>query len=130
MKTDGAIRTDIYKHLRDKSLCTAVTGVLSKTGRPAKSEKEDVVISIVSNEGIQEQIAIVNVNVYVKDYDVDGHFEENTIRVEELCELAWNDMESFRTDDYCVHAVSQRVYATDAGEHVINNRLEYKLIND
>ena len=127
MKSDGAIRTDIYKHLRGKSLCKAVTGILSKTGRPPKSDKEDVVISILSNEGTQEQTAHVNVNVYVRDNEVN---EEDTPRTEELCELAWNDLESFHTDEYHAHAISQRTYPTATGEHVINNLVEYKLIND
>lgn len=130
MKSDGAIKTDIYKYLRGKSLCNAVTGVLSKTGRPAKSQNEDVVISIVSNEGTQEQTAVLNVNIYVRDNEVEGHYEEDTLRLEELCKLAWNDLESFRTDEYNVHATSQRIYATAVGEHMINNTIEYKLIND
>lgn len=129
MKSDGAIKTDIYKYLRGKSLCNAVTGVLSKKGRPANPQNEDVVISIVSNEGTQTQTAVVNVNIYVRDDDVDGHYEE-TPRIEELCKLAWDDLKSFHTDEYSAHATSQRVYPTEVGEHMINNTIEYKLIND
>ena len=107
-----------------------VNGKLSKTMRPHNSHKEDVVISILANEGIQLQTAIINVNIYIQDQDVEGLLEENTIRVDEICKLSWNLLKTFRTSEYAAHAVEQRVYATSTGEHVINNQVEYKLIND
>lgn len=130
MKSDGAIRTDIYHYMKDSELVNKVSGVLSKKGRPAKSHSEDIVISILSNEGVQTQVAIINVNIYVQDEDVEGQFEEKTLRVEELCKESWSLLESFRTDQYVARAISQRVYPTNSGEHVINNQVEYKTIND
>lgn len=130
MKSDGAIRTDIYHYMKDSELVNNVSGVLSKKGRPAKSHSEDIVISILSNEGVQTQVAIINVNIYVQDEDVEGQFEEKTLRVEELCKESWSLLESFCTDQYVARAISQRVYSTNSGEHVINNQVEYKTIND
>lgn len=130
MKSDGAIKTDVYRYINASGFMNNVNGRLSKTMRPHNSRKEDVVISILANEGTQLQTAIVNVNIYIQDQDVDGQFEENTVRLEEICKKAWNLLEMFRTDDYVVHAIEQRVYATESGEHVINNQVEYKLIND
>lgn len=131
MRSDGAIKTDIYRHIKGSALVKSVNGKLSKTIRPkSKPLQEDIVISILSNQGVQLQTAVVNVNIYTQDNDVDGQFEENTLRVEELCNLSWTLLESFRTDEYVAHAVGQRVYQTDSGEHVINNQIEYKLINE
>lgn len=130
MRSDGAIKTDIYQYLKNSVLTNEVTGTLRKTKRPHKSYKEDVIISILANVGVQSQTATVNVNIYVQDYDVDGQFEENTARVEELCSIAWQTLESFHTDEYHAEAISQRVYETNTGEHVINTQIEYKLIND
>lgn len=130
MKSDGAIKTDVYRHIKGGELYGSVTGVLSKKGRPAKSLHEDIVISILSNEGISEQKAIVNVNIYVQDDSIDGQFEEKTLRVEELCKIAWNDLKNFRSDDFVARAIGQRVYPIDSGEHIINTQIEYKTIND
>ena len=130
MKSDGAIKTDVYRYIKASGFMNNVNGKLSKTLRPHNSREEDVVISILANEGTQLQTAIVNVNIYIQDNDVDGQFEENCIRVEEICKLSWNLLETFRTSEYAAHAIEQRGYATSSGEHVINNQIEYKLIND
>lgn len=130
MRSDGAIKTDIYKYLKGSALMDEVTGTLRKTKRPHNSTKEDVIISILANVGVQSQTATVNVNIYVQDYDVDGQYEENTSRIEELSTMAWLTLESFHTDEYKANAVNQRVYETESGEHVINTQIEYKLIND
>lgn len=130
MKSDGAIKTDVYRYINESGFMNNVNGKLSKTKRPHNSHKEDVVISILANEGTQLQTAIINVNIYIQDQDVDGQFEENTIRVDEICKLAWNLLKTFRTSEYAAHAIEQRVYAASTGEHVINNQVEYKLIND
>lgn len=130
MKSDGAIKTDVYRYINKSGFMSNVNGKLSKTKRPHNSHAEDVVISILANEGTQLQKAIVNVNIYIQDLDVEGQFEENTIRQDEICEKSWKLLEKFRTDEYVAHAIEQRVYTTESGEHVINNQVEYKLINE
>lgn len=130
MKSDGAIKTDVYRYIKQSGFMGNLSGKLSKTKRPHNSHAEDVVISILANEGTQLQTAILNVNIYTQDLNVEGQFEENTIRNDEICEKSWKLLEKFRTNEYSAHAIGQRVYATDSGEHVINNQVEYKLIND
>ena len=130
MKSDGAIKTDVYRYINQSGFMSNVNGKLSKTKRPHNSHAEDVVISILANEGTQLQTAVVNVNIYTQDLDVDGQFEENTIRLDEICEKSWKLLEMFNSDEYNAHAIEQRVYATESGEHVINNQVEYKLLND
>lgn len=130
MKSDGSIKTDIYKHIHQSGFMSNVNGRLSKTKRPHNSHQEDVVISILANEGTQTQTAIINVNIYIQDLHRDGQFEENTIRIDDLCVKSWKVLESFRTNEYVAHAIGQRVFATESGEHIINNQVEYKIIND
>lgn len=130
MKSDGAIKTDVYRYISKSGFMKDVNGKLSKTKRPHNSHAEDVVISILANEGTQLQTAVLNVNIYIQDFDVDGQFEENTTRIDEVCEKAWKLLETFHSDGYSAHAIEQRVYSTDSGEHVINNQVEYKLLND
>ena len=133
MKSDILIKDDIYQFLKASSLASAVTGKICKTGvRPKGSDKEDVVISVIANLNGQIQEAIVNVNIYVKD-DIksDGQNQEATIRLRELCSLAANLLEVGSGEDFRFTLESQRVIAVeDAKVHVINNRLNYKQLNE
>lgn len=90
MKSDIDIAKFVYHKIKGTDLERNVTGKLSDRGRPNKSDKEDIVISILANEGCgQIQRAYVNVNVYVRDQwnARTKAWEKNTQRVGELCEL-------------------------------------------
>lgn len=64
MKSDIEIQKFVYHKIKGTDLERNVTGKLSDRGRPNKSDKEDIVISILANEGCgQIQRAYVNVNV-------------------------------------------------------------------
>lgn len=133
MKSDILIKDDIYLYLSSSSLATAVNGKICKTGvRPKDSEKEDVVISVVANENGQIQEAVVNVNIYVKDcIKSDGQNIEATIRLRELCNICSQILESGSGEDFRFTLESQRVIAVDDAKlHVINNRLNYKQVNE
>lgn len=81
MKSDIEIKDDIYQIIKGSTLEKAVTGKLKKTRRPANSNKEDIVISILENGSGQVQEAFVNVNIYVSDDVRDGQAEENSSRL-------------------------------------------------
>ena len=85
MKSDIEIKDDIYQIIKGSALEKAVTGKLKKTRRPANSNKEDIVISILENGSGQVQEAFVNVNIYVSDDVRDGQAEENSSRLRQLC---------------------------------------------
>lgn len=131
MKTDIDIKDDIYMYLRDTMLTEVVTGKLSKTLRPAGSRKEDIVISVLANNNAQIQEAYVNVNIYVPDVDRKGQAEEDTIRIRELSEIASEILLVGYKDDFRFVLESQRVYEVDGrNEHMINNKLLYKQVNE
>ena len=133
MKSDIQIKDDIYNLLKSSSLASAVTGKICKRSkRPKGSEKEDVVISVIANMGGQMQEATVNVNVYVNDdFSADGQNEEPTIRLRTLCEKAYETLEVGRGDGFRFTLESQHVLAVDdEAVHVINNRLNYKQVNE
>lgn len=68
MKSDIEIQKFVYHKIKGTSLEQNVSGKLSDRGRPNKSDKEDIVISVLANEGCgQIQRAYVNVNIYVSD---------------------------------------------------------------
>lgn len=131
MKTDEAIKTDIFKFIKGSDLQKAVTGKVSKRKRPHNSDKEDIVISVLANVNGQIQVATVNVNIYVADITVDNQPEENTVRIEELSEMAVTLFDEFYGEEYTLRLLSQRVFeAEGTREHIINNKLEYKLTNE
>lgn len=131
MKTEYAIKTDIYNYLKKSELVVEVTGVLKKTSRPKNSNKEDIIISVLSNVNGQNQEAVVNVNIYVEDNIIDGQAEEDSARIGELSELASSILESFTVGGAVVYLEQQKVYEAEGIDwHVINNRLNYKINNE
>lgn len=131
MKTDEAIKTDIFKHIKGSELAQAITGKVSKRKRPHNSTKEDILISILANVNSQIQTATANVNIYVADITVDNQSEEDTVRLEELGNLAASLFDGFYCEDYSLNLLSQRIFEVEGtNEHVINNKVEYKFNNE
>ena len=131
MRSDEDIKTDIFKFIKGSELHRSVSGKLSKRKRPKGSDKEDILISILANENGQVQTAYVNVNIYVRDVNVDGQDEEDTLRIASLSTLADNLHGEFYGQEYTLKMLSQRVLEVPgAAEHVINNKVEYKTLNE
>lgn len=133
MKTDEEIKTDIFKHIKGSELASTITGKVSKRKRPHNSKKEDIIISVLANENRQVQVATVNVNIYVADITVDNQPEEDAVRIEELCKKAVSLFNVFWGADnsYRASLLRQRVYEVEAtSEHIINNQIEYKSLNE
>ena len=132
MKSDIDIKDDIYIALLNSPLMKEVSGELCKRKRPHNSSAEDVVISVLANNIAQKQMAYVNVNVYVKDDDIDGQNEEQSQRLRLLCQLSMQSVEAIHGNDYKVSfddTDGQRVIESE-GEHIINNKLLYQIINE
>lgn len=131
MKTDIDIKDDIYLFIKGTALEMSVTGKLTKRKRPKGSFLEDIVISVLANQNGQIQDAFVNVNVYVHDVDVDGQFEEDTIRLRELCRICEQTLKLGRGNDFRFVLDTQRVMEVNGkNEHFINNRLRYMQCNE
>ena len=131
MKSDIDIKDEIYNLLKGSELAQAVTGEVYKTRRPKNSTKEDIIIAVVANEGIQKQEAVVNVNVYVEDNVIDGQPEEDTIRCRELADIAKSVLQEVHINGAWVKPSPPRVFeAQDIPWHIINNKLSYKFLNE
>lgn len=132
MKSDIDIKDDIYKHIKGSALERAVTGKLCKSSkRPAGSNKEDIIISILDNGSGQIQEAFVNVNIYVKDNIRNGQAEMDDSRCRELCKVAIKVLEVGRGSDFRFTLDKQRVMPVNGkDEHFINNKLLYKQVNE
>lgn len=140
MKSDIEIAKFVRSKIVGSELEKAVTGKLSDRGRPNGSEKEDIVISVLSNEGAgQVQQSFVNVNIYVKDIynSKTKSWETDTIRIGRLCDLS-KLLFSIHEGDY--HAVpsesSQKVFPLGTSfqdghtEHFINNKIYIEINNE
>ncbi len=132
MRTDTEIKDDIFRYIRGTVLPIAVTGQLLKTRRPKNSDKEDIVISVLANEGNQKQEAVVNVNIYIEDNVVDEQPEEDSIRCREIGNIAKEALEVFSVDGARVTLDRPpRVFEVEEIPwHVVNCRLNYQLINE
>lgn len=131
MKSDIEIKDDVYRAIKGSALEKSITGKLSKTKRPAGSDKEDIVISMLDNGKGQIQKAFVNVNIYVPDNIRNGQSEEDSIRLRQLCRLATELLKVQRGEDYRFTLDKQRVMEVNGkNEHFINNKLLYNQINE
>lgn len=131
MKSDIDIKDDIYSYIEGTALSEIVTGKLSKTLRPSKSDKEDIVISILANVNTDIQQAYVNVNIYVSDLLRGEQYEENTIRLRELCDASKKLLEVGHGEGYRFTLEEQRVMEVQGkNEHFINNKLLYRYCKD
>ena len=141
MKSDIEIQKFVRGKLINMELAKAVTGKVCDRERPANSDKEDIVISILANEGAgQIQTAFVNVNIYVSDiYNTESDdWERDTIRCDELCNLA-KALYSMHGGDFIVMAdrsTPPRVMPTKVEfedghtEHCISCKLFVKVSNE
>lgn len=132
MKNEMEIKDDIYHLLKGSDLVKNVSGKLSKTLRPDKSNKEDVVISVLTpSPDRQIQEVYLNVNVYVADVKRGNQYEENTIRLKELMTLSKNAFDLARGKGYRITLEEQKSYEVPGkNEHFINNRILYHYCNE
>lgn len=131
MKNEMEIKDDIYHLLKDSDLIKNVSGKLSKTLRQDGSDKEDVVISVLSeNPDVQVQELYLNVNVYVADVKRGNQYEENTIRLRELMTLSKNAFDLAKGKGYRLTLEGQKSFEVPGkNEHFINNKVLYHYCN-
>lgn len=131
MKSDIDIKDDVFRIIKGSILEKSVTGKLRKTKRPANSDNEDIVISVLSNVNGQKQRSFVNVNIYVKDNIRDGQPEEKSDRLRELCSISSELFKINHGSSFRLTLDSQRVFEVNGkNEHSINNKLLYEQCNE
>lgn len=131
IKSDIDIKDDVFNFIKGSALVNEVSGKLRKTKRPADSDEEDIVISVLENTSGQMQEAFVNVNIYVPDNIRDNQSEENTIRLRKLCKMSYELLEVGRGKGYRFTLDKQRVLEVNGkNEHLINNKLLYQCNNE
>lgn len=132
MRNEMEIKDDVYHLLKGSDLVKSVSGKLSKTVRPDKSDKEDVVISVLTpNPNRQIQELYLNVNVYVADIKRGCQYEENTIRLKQLMTLSEKALGCAKGKHYRLTLDEQKSYEVPGcNEHMINNKVLYQFCNE
>lgn len=132
MKTVIDIKDDVYNVIKGSALDEEATGMLCKSSkRPANSDKEDIVISVIGNNVSQMQEAFVYVNIYVKDNIRDGEAEINDTRCRELCRLASDLLEVHNGGCFRITLVEQTTPPVNGkDEHFIKNKILYQYCNE
>ena len=132
MRNEMEIKDDLYHLLKGSELMKSVSGKLSKTLRPDWSDKEDVVISLLTpapNRQIEE--VYINVNVYVADVKRGNQYEENTIRLRELMKLSEKALGRVLGNFYRLTLEEQKSFDVPGrNEHLINNKVLYQICNE
>lgn len=131
MKTDAEIIDDIKKYLEGTSLPGEITGVITDLDRPKNSKKEDVCISLLSNEIGQLQMAVVNVNIYVPDILKNNQYVENKPRTRKLQRVCADVLERCHGGFYYFNSDSMSCFKVEGiNEHQIKFKLYYKTVNE
>ena len=132
IRTDIDVKDNLVAWVSGSDLAGAVSGEIFKDRRPLNSDKEDIVISVLSRTAdSQIQAFIVNVNIYVKDLQRGQETIENTTRIRVLSRISADLFEYRNTGDMLIRLSSQEVFkANDIPWHVINNRLDISYNNE
>ncbi len=130
MKNDERIKQDVQDYIFTTSIPDEVTGVVKRDRRPQGSSKEDVIVSVLANENGQNQVATVNVNIYVKDKPAGNQKDPDHERLDVLADMSQKAFDVFRGKDFRARLLSQRITQVGEDEHVITNKIEYKQNNE
>ncbi len=124
------IKDIVYSIVKSSDLANSVSGIVSKTIRPTGSDKEDIIISVLDNEGCQMQQFIVNVNIYVSDLVKDKDHIEDSARIRLLCSKSIQLFESIVKENWRCELQKQVVLKVEGkNEHCINNRILINYLN-
>lgn len=124
----------LWTKLDGSALKSAITGKMYKLLRLANSKKEDVVINClpINNEQLSKTIANINIHVPDLTIEVDGIAQQvpDIVRLKSLAALAISILKDTWTSTLN-YDVQQQVVIQDreAGDHYINIRLEFNIIN-
>lgn len=126
MITEEDIKTILYRLIKASPLNDAINGTVTKRNRHADSKAEDIVISVLTSNCAQNQLFIVNVNIYVP-YNKSNN-EEDSERLAQLSNIAKDVLKVntvFNNTCDCLIVLSeQRCTAlSDIQTSVITNRL-------
>ena len=130
MKNDERIKDDVMEYIFTTGLPDEVSGVIKRDRRPRDSQEEDVIISVLANENGQNQVATVNVNIYVKDKPAGNQKDPDHDRLDILADASQRIFDVFHGNGYRARLLSQRITAVGEDEHVITNKIEYKQNNE
>lgn len=131
MKSDVEVRQDILAIVNASAIKTSIGGSVRIIPRAARSASEDCIISVVASQNGQIQDCTVNVNVYVPNINNGGDSVEDVGRTSQLAKICEGALLSGFGDGFRYWLDSQRILEVSGkDEHVINNVIRYKQLNE
>jgi 3-dehydroquinate dehydratase len=129
-KTAGQIERDIFGLIKTQVLSVISGGVYRKGLRPKGSELEDAVISFMTGDAEQVQTGVLNLNVYVKNINVDGSLVCDIARCTEIEAELMSIIESMVSTEYSISIGSaiQTFEEPKIEQHFVNCKIKYKRI--
>ena len=131
MISDEEIKGQMRKYIVASGILSSVNGAFITATRPENSCKEDVIISVLDNRNDEFQQITINVNVYVRDINPQGYYEEDGLRLKELSLKCKTLFDKKSLDLLLFSEYQQRVFKNEStNEHFINNKIIYKFYNE
>ena len=134
MTTTLDIVDTLFARLDASALKTAINGNICKHRRDPNSTSEDVVINSLPVNNEQLSRAVANVNVHVPDIEVTVNGQQdkqpNHPRLKQLAGIAvtaLNDV--WETNKNYTVQQQTLIRDADAGDHYINIRIEFNIVN-
>ncbi len=128
-KTESQILTDMYQFVKSSVLATVVNGKVYKSKqRPCNSEKEDIVINLVSGTPAQIQTGVININIFIPDKHNGGAMvcDERRCREIEAVAEEWvegiEDFDGYRLE---LDKMIGKMQYEDKRQHFVNIRLKF-----
>lgn len=134
MTTTEDIIDILYARADGSALKTAISGSICKRKRDGNSSLEDVVINCLPALGNQLQNVIANINIHVPNITVNVNgFEDSqpdNVRLKALAALAVPIFTDVWSAEYNYTVQQQMVFEDrEAGDHYINLRIEFFIVN-
>lgn len=131
MKNDIEIMEDFFAIVNNSPIKDLISGSVKMTPRATKSKVEDCIISVLDSDNAQIQKSIVNINVYVPNITSGGESVGNLKRISLLSRACWSVLKSGFGNGFMYKLEKQRsLPVSGKDEHVINNRIRYKYLNE
>lgn len=132
IRTDIDIKDGLFEWVKSSEVAGLVNGSVYKDARPLNSDKEDIVISVLTRDaGSQIQYAVANINVYVPDKRRGKEAIEDTARLRVLSRAGADDFEYQQTGGRIYELASQEIFKVNGIDwHVINNRINIRFSNE
>ncbi len=127
MKVEDELIDFVIEVLIQSGIESKISGRIYPSGeRPLNSEKEDIVVSVLSTHNDHYQESYLNVNLYVKDQDYINSTIRNRQRSKELSKLIVDHLHNYGSGGFLIKVESCKAFKIQGSpepEHATNIKI-------